>query len=255
MAARGHKGALKRTLTGLIEGKCDRGLALSVALLGHFALACFFWAGGGARAGSIASESGEGSTITVDFVAISPRAPTIPSATLDQARDVASKADSSAASEADAAPVESTLAPEGDQPASANTAGGASMHEQGRSSDNPAQASPRAEASSNATPSSGPKGEEGEATNDGLEGRYIAALKQSVAAHWTARGRKAGGTCTLTIHQVPGGQVQSAISGACALDEEGRRALEAAALMAQPLPYRGFETVFREDIELEFNSN
>lgn len=31
-------------------------------------------------------------------------------------------------------------------------------------------------------------------------------------------------------------------------------ALEAAALMAQPLPYAGFESVFSEDITLEMNN-
>lgn len=236
-------------------GEFDRGLALSLALLGHVALVCFFWDGAGARAGSIASEAGDGSTITVDFVAISPRPPTPSLAELAQPVEVASNENADAAAAASAASMESLPVAEGDQLAT-NTEGVVLTDEQGRGSDTGAQPSSRREASSNAMPTSGPKGEEGTAANDGLEGRYLAAIKRSVATHWTAPAdHKSNGTCTLTLYQVPGGQVQSAISSACALDQADRRRLEAAALMAQPLPYRGFEAVFREEVVLKFDSN
>lgn len=251
--AGGRERAPKRPFTALEIGEFDRGLALGIALLGHVALVYFLWDGTGARAGSIASEAGDGSTITVvDFVAISRPVPTPSLAALAQPVDDANNADVDAAAAASAAPMESLPVAEGDQLA-ANTEGVVSPDEQGRGSDTGAQPNSRSEGSSNAMPTSGPKGEEGTAANDGLEGRYLAAIKRSVAAQWTApAGRKPGGTCTLTLSQVPGGQVQSAISSACALDEAGRRQLEAAALMAQPLPYRGFEAVFREEVVLEF---
>lgn len=72
----GGQGTPNRSLTSLDNGKFDRSLALGLALLGHVGLLGFVWDGTGARARSIASEAGDGSTITVDFVAISPRAPT-----------------------------------------------------------------------------------------------------------------------------------------------------------------------------------
>lgn len=244
-----------RPFIAFVKGKFDRGLAMSLALLGHVALLAFFWDGAGARAGSMASEGGEGSMIIVDFVAISPRVSTPSLAALAQPVDVASKANADAAAAASTAPTESLPVAEGDQRAS-NTEGVVSADEKGRRSATAAQPSSRNEASSNATPTSGPKGEEGTAANDGLEGRYLAAIKRSVAAHWPASaGRKPGVSCTLTLYQTPGGQVQSAISKTCALDEADRRRLEAAALMAQPLPYEGFEAVFRKEVVLEFDSN
>ena len=55
----------------------------------------------------------------------------------------------------------------------------------------------------------------------------------------------------MTIQQTIGGQVTGAISKSCILGQADRRALEAAALAAQPLPYAGFERVFREQIPVE----
>jgi len=44
------------------------------------------------------------------------------------------------------------------------------------------------------------------------------------------------------------------VSPDCPFDEAGRRSIEAAVLNAQPLPYRGFETVFQRTINFNFTA-
>lgn len=90
----------------------------------------------------------------------------------------------------------------------------------------------------------------GEGTGeDGLRSAYIAALKAAIDKQWARTGGK--GKCSLILKQSIGGSVQSAISTDCELDLDSRRGLEAAALMAQPLPYLGFETVFASEMQLD----
>lgn len=84
---------------------------------------------------------------------------------------------------------------------------------------------------------------------DGLRAAYLAALKAAIDKHWARTGGK--GKCSLILKQSIGGSVQSAISTDCELDLDSRRGLEAAALMAQPLPYLGFETVFASEMQLD----
>lgn len=55
-------------------------------------------------------------------------------------------------------------------------------------------------------------------------------------------------------HPIASDSIWRRQSPACDLDEADRMALEAAALMAQPLSYAGFESVFSEDITLEMNN-
>lgn len=81
-------------------------------------------------------------------------------------------------------------------------------------------------------------------SDDGLRAAYLAALRAAIRQHWNYQGP--GQQCNLTIKQSPGGAVQSAVAGSCALTPQERRSLEAAALMAQPLPYEEFERVFSE---------
>lgn len=85
--------------------------------------------------------------------------------------------------------------------------------------------------------------------DDDLRAAYLAALRTAIHQHWNYR--ESPQQCTLTIKQSPGGAVQSAITGECALAPPDRRALEAAALMAQPLPYAGFESIYAESIDLD----
>lgn len=90
----------------------------------------------------------------------------------------------------------------------------------------------------------------GGSNDDGLRAAYLAALRAAIRQHWNYQGSPQ--QCNLTIKQTAGGMVQSAITGECALAPSDRRALEAAVLMAQPLPYAGYESVFGAEISLRF---
>lgn len=231
----------------------DRAFASGITLLVHIAVMSLLWAGLGARGGGRESAAlGEGPTTTVDFVAISSPPRTMPSEATDQVKISPSNANMTVATAADTGLAELPPVADGDQPALANTDGRTAVPDQQRSANSAADPNSVAEASSSVTRSTGPQGAAGTTADDGLEAKYMAALREKIMTHWTApKGRRAGETCTITVHQTPGGQVQRAISGSCTLDQESRRALEAAALMAQPLPYQGFEPVFREEIVLE----
>ena len=59
--------------------------------------------------------------------------------------------------------------------------------------------------------------------------------------------------CRLRIVQIPGGEViQASVTSPCNADELTRRSIEAAVLRAQPLPYRGYESVFQRAIDFNF---
>lgn len=85
--------------------------------------------------------------------------------------------------------------------------------------------------------------------DDGLRAAYLAALRAAIRQHWNHEASPQ--RCSVTIKQSPGGAVQSATTGACSLSPQERRTLEAAALMAQPLPYTGFEAVYADAITIE----
>lgn len=87
--------------------------------------------------------------------------------------------------------------------------------------------------------------------DDGLRATYLAALAEAISEHWNYDGP--GGSCSLGLQQLPGGKVQSAVSPECDLGIEAQRALEAAALMAQPLPYEGYESVFSGEVFLKMD--
>lgn len=94
-------------------------------------------------------------------------------------------------------------------------------------------------------------------TDDSLLGRYTLAIRQAVQQNWlrpeTAR---PGIRCFVSIVQIPGGEViQASVSTPCNADGLTRRSIEAAVLKAQPLPYRGFESVFTRQIRFEFVYN
>jgi len=81
---------------------------------------------------------------------------------------------------------------------------------------------------------------------------YVDALRRSIATKWEAlHPGEAVPDCALSIEQAAGGQVNSA-TATCRDSEELQRDLEAAALMAQPLPYKGYEAEFVPQIQLDF---
>ena len=59
----------------------------------------------------------------------------------------------------------------------------------------------------------------------------------------------------IFITQLPGGKVIKVdIAPSCPYDALGERSVEAAVLKAQPLPYAGFESVFRRELKLNFQA-
>lgn len=87
-----------------------------------------------------------------------------------------------------------------------------------------------------------------------LEDEYESAIRSLVTQNWlrppTAR---PGLRCTLRIVQIPGGEVISAaITGSCNGDEATRRSIVAAVERIDALPYRGYEDVFKREIEFIF---
>lgn len=75
---------------------------------------------------------------------------------------------------------------------------------------------------------------------------YLVALREAVRAHWAP----GTGPCSVTIQQAIGGRVVTAVSESCVMGATAKQALETAAINAQPLPYAGFERVFRERVTL-----
>ncbi|MEM6078093.1 hypothetical protein WBN84_14005 [Pseudoxanthomonas sp. CCNWLY206] len=86
--------------------------------------------------------------------------------------------------------------------------------------------------------------------HDSDDDSYVAALRAVIRSKWIRQGKQAA-ACSVTIQQTVGGSVISATSKSCALSEVDRRALEAATLAAQPLPYAGYEEAFRENLTVE----
>lgn len=105
-----------------------------------------------------------------------------------------------------------------------------------------------------ATGSSAPAGNNG--VDDGLLAKYIAAIQQQVSGQWTRPESVPLGTrCRVVIKQLPGGQVMSAeVQPGCAMDQAGQDSLERAVLKSQPLPYRGFESVFNRTLNFNFTA-
>jgi colicin import membrane protein len=87
-----------------------------------------------------------------------------------------------------------------------------------------------------------------------LADEYEIAIRSLVTQNWLRPPTAQPGLrCTLKIVQIPGGEVISAaIAGQCNGDEATRRSIVAAVERAGALPYRGFEDVFRREIDFIF---
>lgn len=112
----------------------------------------------------------------------------------------------------------------------------------------------RARQGSEATATAGRPGAGG--TDPGLLAAYQAALQKAITAKWTRpESVPLGARCRITIRQLPGGEVVDAqVSAPCSYDEAGRASIERAVLLAQPLPYAGFESVFSRTLNLNFEA-
>ncbi|MFT3667411.1 MAG: cell envelope integrity protein TolA [Pseudoxanthomonas sp.] len=117
-----------------------------------------------------------------------------------------------------------------------------------------ARARQAAGAAAPAPAATGPAGNNG--TDENLRGRYAAAIQEAVLRQWTRPESVPVGTrCKVVIRQLPGGEVVSAeVQPGCAMDAAGQDSVERAVLKAQPLPYRGYESVFARTLTLNFEA-
>ncbi len=107
------------------------------------------------------------------------------------------------------------------------------------------------EAAAQAERAAAQAGSGGEDTS--LLAQYGAAITRRVHEQWREPENTGRIVCTLHIVQVRGGRVLNvSVVNPCNADPAQRRRLENAALNAQPLPYQGFESVFRSDLIITF---
>ncbi len=86
-----------------------------------------------------------------------------------------------------------------------------------------------------------------------LQLRYVQALQAAIMQNWIRPEHEPAVPCRVQIEQAPGGQVLDArVDADCAYDEAGRRSLIEAVRRAEPLPYRGYESVFRRKLSVVF---
>lgn len=106
-------------------------------------------------------------------------------------------------------------------------------------------------AAANASPPPGNRG-----TEPNLSAAYTKALTDAIRNNWTQPDNVSSlQVCKIMIRQIPGGEVIDAqVDPSCPYDEQGRRSVEAAVLKAQPLPYRGFESVFSRNLTINFRA-
>ena len=91
----------------------------------------------------------------------------------------------------------------------------------------------------------------GGSAGDDVRASYHAALRAAIQRKWRQlTERKFPTGCELQLALGVGGAVNATTASACNLSTEERQQLEAAALMAQPLPYAGYEEVFSPTVLL-----
>lgn len=89
--------------------------------------------------------------------------------------------------------------------------------------------------------------------DNSLQAQYIAAIQAKVTANWLRPETIASVRCKVRIVQLPGGAVlQANVVPPCYADEITMRSMEAAVMRSDPLPYRGFESVFSRTIDFTF---
>lgn len=87
-----------------------------------------------------------------------------------------------------------------------------------------------------------------------LEQEYFAAIQLVVMQSWRRPPTAQPGLkCRVRVDQTPGGNVASAqVMTGCAADEVVKRSIVEAIYRAEPLPYKGYEDVFRRTFIFEF---
>jgi len=95
-------------------------------------------------------------------------------------------------------------------------------------------------------------GSSAHAQHDSLRGSYLAALRAAILKRWNQPDHVIN-DCVVELQLRPGGELAGAKISYCSLDAGARNQLEAAALMAQPLPYQGYEAVFSDSLNLKLS--
>lgn len=91
----------------------------------------------------------------------------------------------------------------------------------------------------------------GRRAGSNLLASYRAALGAAIRRKWgELTDRPFPEACALQLSLVAGGAVRTSSASSCAIAQQDRQQLEAAALMAQPLPYAGYEAVFTPDLRI-----
>ncbi len=87
-----------------------------------------------------------------------------------------------------------------------------------------------------------------------LEQQWVGAIQALVTQNWRRPpSARRGVVCMVRVDQLPGGDVVSAVVlPGCRADEITRRSIIDAVMRSEPLPYRGFESVFRRQLTFEF---
>lgn len=82
--------------------------------------------------------------------------------------------------------------------------------------------------------------------------RYYEVVRQAIGQHWLPPDSAAAeSVCTLDLTLAAGGKVTAVRAvEPCGLDEAGRSSLLAAVRAASPLPYQGYQQVFRPRLRL-----
>ena len=91
--------------------------------------------------------------------------------------------------------------------------------------------------------------------DDSLFAQYQAAIQNAVTQNWLRPDSTPPGLrCMLHIVQIPGGDVLSVeIASPCNADALTRNSIEQAVKRAAPLPYKGYEKVFRREFKFNFS--
>ncbi|MFT3792993.1 MAG: cell envelope integrity protein TolA [Rudaea sp.] len=91
-------------------------------------------------------------------------------------------------------------------------------------------------------------------SDSSLLAEYSSAIIKVVTDNWNRPDTTPNGVrCTITITQIPGGMVIStAIGSPCNADMVTQNSIKQAVTKAQPLPYKGYESVFQRNITFIF---
>jgi colicin import membrane protein len=87
-----------------------------------------------------------------------------------------------------------------------------------------------------------------------LEQEWVAVVYSMVSANWQRPPTAEKGLrCMVQVHQAPGGSVLDAsVLPGCNGDDATRRSIVNAVLRSDPLPYKGYEKIFKRQFKFEF---